>query len=362
MQPSRDDKELPMDDRLEFKRLGAYVWGRRWWIGIFCATVAILVLLAVAVLPKGYVSSARILILSPVATTELEPHYELTIASYMELIRGDELLQGSLEAVSAKVGKPVEQLRGARLDVAQAQGSRVLILTAATDSSRVAALVANEASRRFVEGCARIRDQAIADERALIEHELKDVEKQISEEWRRRDQLLAQTGQRTAQSVRAQIERLREAPELSTQDRPRDAETVSPPSGGAAEGPGPPSIQPGAGRNEQRVADLMRMLESQRDTFEAIDLQGMKLDRLREAQARLSEQSLGAAELINRRLGAAQVISTAQEPTRPWGPPAAALALLGAFVALILSVTLLLLRAQLTGAHLERQDARQISG
>jgi uncharacterized protein involved in exopolysaccharide biosynthesis len=329
-----------MDERLDLRRLADFVWGYRRGLVLLALAVAAACLVASLAGRDSYQAGAQVLVLSPVAQSETEPHYELTMQSYLELARGEELLRQAVQAAGQQLGEESRRPGAVQLDVLPVHDTRLLVLKAEAPSASDAASVANEAARQFVRLCQDIRAQEILDKRRLIGLDLEALEKRITEESRRLDELLAGTGQWTREEIRDEIARLQ---------RLQTDETL-----GSGLGPSAAAAPAGeaAGRVEARLTELRDRLEKERASFEAIELQRLKLEQLQQAYAALLQDSQTLGNTVNQRLGSAVVTSEAEPPRRAVGLSAASMAVLGGAVALMLSIAILVLWALLTGEHL----------
>jgi capsular polysaccharide biosynthesis protein len=332
-----------MDERLDVRRLADYVWLYRRGLLILAAAVAAVSFGLRLVARDPYQASAQVLILSPVAETELEPRYELSMLSYLELARGEDLLRRAVQG-AAGLDEESRKPGAVRFDIEPLRDTRVLVLRAQAPRASDAAAVANEAARRFIELCQEVRKQEIVDQQRLIQLDLSQIEKQLAEESRGLDELLASTGHWTREEIRDEMAQLR---------RLQAAEAIGAGLEPAAEGAAP---RPTAEKLEARLAELGSRLEKERDRFEAIELRRWKLDQLRQAASTLLHESLTIGNTINQRLGHAVLSSEAVAPLRPVGPSAVGTAVLGGAAALALSAAILVLWALLTGEHLRRGD------
>jgi uncharacterized protein involved in exopolysaccharide biosynthesis len=336
-----------MDERLDVRKLAEHVWSYRKGLALLCVAAALAALGLRALGQDSYRASAQVLVLSPVASTELRPQYELSLLSYVELARGAELQRRALEALGTSLDPASRAPGSVQVDVSPVRDTRVLVLSARAPVAQDAALVANELARQFVALCERVRSNEILDKRRLLHLELQSLEKQLAEEERQLGELLAAADHWTEAELRSELARLRrlqfapEAPERLSAEGGAEPRASS----ASAAGVAPQAL-------EKRLAELTAFLRDRRELLDAISLQAWKREQLREAYASLVQQAQRLGPEINERLGHALLSSEAGIPARPASPPALQYAALGGVVMFLLSVSLLVFWALLTGEHL----------
>ncbi len=332
-----------MDERLDLAQLADFVWKRRG--GLLIATLlAGGISFAVAFFqPPVYESSSQVLLLSPVADIRKgEAQYELTMKTYLELIRGGEVLRRAVGEVKGAANLEEMDFSAVRLDVRNLAETRVIVLSVRAPKPRAAALVADASARKFIELCQTIRTREIAGKRSILEAELEALEKEQKEARGALANQLAGTSYQTRSDLLLEIEGLRS---LLTETRWRLQK-------GAQAEEGPPAHWAAPPPAEKRLALLLQRLVEKRELFDSIEAQDLKVEELEESHRLLSQQMMTLGFEINQRLGHAIQTAQAPEPFAPAGLSASKIAFVGAASALVLAISLLLLWAMATGEHI----------